>query len=203
MARETVIVEASRRTLWCLGIATAVCLFWTYGSSRVWLTDGAFGFTAQRGAMALVLAVLLIPLLPLVAGPLGLLFYFVAVLGIVLRVWPTWPPGVELGERFCAGCGYPAEGLVTGKCPECAGERFDTKGGKVEFRRRWGPILLALAAGGAAGVCASEAWLSLDEARFRREVAAVGGADVSRARAWPFGDSLLHSFSGVLTSHGD
>lgn len=207
--REHIVIRAPRWVLFVLVAASAVYFFWHYGTSRVWVTDGEFGFSAGRAASSLVLACMSIPILLTMALAQPLSLAAVLVFGSWAAV--TWfkgrknrracARGLAPGSRFCEACGYPAAGLREETCPECGGQRFSAV--RARHVLRWGPVLLALGIGGSVGLVVSEVRLSLDEAAFRREVTANGGADFSRHRARPFSDGILHYIAGTYTSQGD
>src|SRR5678815_2091148 len=119
-SRRGVRLEADVRVLrlprWAicsLSVAVFAYFFWAYGASRVWVTDGGFGFTLGRFVGAVFLAV---------AGPLllffsGQLFGIVLVTSVVLvfvglMMWKLDRVASASGPRHCDVCDYPEEGLT-------------------------------------------------------------------------------------------
>lgn len=172
-----------------VAVTTAVVFFYFYGWTRVWATDNVFGLASCRRLYFLPIILLAWPFI--MVGAMGL--------STTIALWRLRPNSSIPGR--CAACGYPASGLREPKCPECGGDRFTTEYAGVTFR--WRPIVLPVLLGTVAGVIAGEAWLSIDEAAFRRHALAQPTVNYSRPRAWPFSEGILHYRSGVFTSQGD
>jgi len=153
-------------------------VFFMYGLARA--VGGRFGFSAGVCAVATGFALaMLLPLVWAVSLPEIPLIYT-----RVVRARRWWASG------RCPACGYP-RGEAEGACPECgaASDRPAPYAVTAATVRRYVAVnLLAWVL----GCGAAEAWIGVDEAEFRREVAGVSAEHDSyrRPRRWPDGGTF-------------
>lgn len=176
----------------------ALSTFVAYGASRGGLSE-QFGFEPYSVVFHALVSLVLPGWMCIPASPVLLVVVgFIALYARDGRRPECRFPQHPTGTRCCSGCGYPAAGLASERCPECGAGMFvvTRRPGLAGGRR----LLLLLAIGWVSGWITSETYISIDEVMFRREALASGFPQYSRARWWPNTDAGLVYNGGNFTA---